>query len=311
MNIAELEAFLAVYDEGTYTKAATLLGISQPAITRRVSLLESDLDCVLFERGRHGARATPPGEAFVLYARRALGELRAGANAVKEIEAGESGRLTLAVAGTIPNTRLMRHLRAFRQRNPRVQLIIHTGTSNDVSDMVANGEADIGVRYFPSENPVLSSQLVFKERGSIVAANPTTLLDVNEATREDLAACPWILFPTGADSSGEPIANRVLEGLTGAGIRPAHITRIDGLSAQKRLVASDFGLAVMQESAVVDELAAGTIQQVSADWLQVEFPIHLVTRKHGYERALRERLIAELGDISSDFAKSRSNTPVH
>lgn len=298
MNIAELEAFLAVYDEGTYTKAAHLLGISQPAITRRVALLESDLDCVLFERGRHGARATPPGEAFVTYARRALGELRAGARAVEELEAGESGRLTLAVAGTIPNTRLMKHLRAFRQRNPRAQLIIHTGTSNEVSDMVANGEADVGIRYFPADNEVLTSRLVLNEYGSIVAANPTTLLNTNEVTTAHLAACPWILFPTGERSSGEPIANRVLESLTGAGIRPAHITRIDGLSAQKRLVASDFGLAVMQESAVVDELAAGTIQRIPLDQFRIDFPIHVVTRTHGYTSPLREQLMTEMGEIS-------------
>lgn len=300
MNIAELEAFLAVYDEGTYTRAAELLGISQPAVTRRVSLLESDLECRLFERGRHGARATPPGEAFAPYARRAIGELKAGARAMNQMQAGESGKLTLAIAGTIPNTRLMKHLRAFRMQNPQSQLIIHTGTSNDVSEMVANGEADIGLRYFPSDNLVLTSHLVANERGSIVAANPTSLLDTTNASFEKLAECPWIMFPTGDGSSGEPIANRVLESLSAAGIRPAHITRIDGLSAQKRLVAADFGLAVMQESAVADELTAGTIQQVNSEVVSVDFPIYLVIRRHGYESPLRVQLIEELGQLSSN-----------
>src|SRR5690554_4948367 len=124
MNIAELEAFLAVYDEGTYTKAAELLGISQPAVTRRVTLLEHDLDCKLFERGRHGARPTPPGEAFAPYARRAIGELQAGSRVVQQIRAGDSGKLTLAIAGTIPNSTLMQHLRAFRVKNPGSHLII-------------------------------------------------------------------------------------------------------------------------------------------------------------------------------------------
>ena len=300
MNIAELEAFLAVFDEGTYTRAADRLGISQPAVTRRVSLLESDLDCVLFERGRHGAHPTPPGEAFAPYARRAIGELNAGARAVNEVQAGESGKLTLAIAGTIPNTQLMKHLRAFRMQNPRSQLIINTGTSNDVSAMVANGEADIGLRYFSSDNPVLTSHLVANERGSIVAANPTSLLDTTNATLGQLAECPWIMFPTGDGSTGEPIANRVLESLIISGIRPAHITRIDGLSAQKRLVAADFGLAVMQESAVADELVAGTIQQINPQEVSVDFPIYLVFRTHGYESPLREKLIAEIGKVSTN-----------
>lgn len=300
MNIAELEAFLAVYDEGTYTKAADVLGISQPAVTRRVSLLESDLDCVLFERGRHGARPTPTGDVFAPFARRVLGELRAGIQAVHEVQAGDAGTLTLAIAGTIPNTDLMKHLRRFRAKNPNTQLIIHTGTSNEISEMVATGEADVGLRYFSSDNPALTSNLIATERGSIVAANPTSLIDVSNLTDSQLTNCPWIMFPTGDDSSGEPIAIHVLEALTGAGIRPVHITRIDGLSAQKRLVASDFGLAVMQGSAVADELAAGTIQQIHQENLHIDFPIHLVIRKHGYKSALREKLIEELDTISSD-----------
>lgn len=298
MNIAELEAFLAVYDAGTYTKAADALSISQPAVTRRISLLESDLDCALFERGRHGARPTPPGNAFAPFARRVLGELKAGKQAVQEIQAGESGTLTLAIAGTIPNTELMQHLRAFRLHNPNVQLMLHTGTSNDVSTMVANGEADVGLRYFAPDDPMLTSRLVANERGTIVAANPTSLVDAGIPTLAQLTESPWIMFPTGEGSSGEPIAIHVLESLAGAGIRPSHITRIDGLSAQKRLVAADFGLAMMQESAVADELAAGTIQQIVLDRLQVEYSVYLVTRKRGYRSPLREKLIAELGQIS-------------
>lgn len=299
MNIAELEAFLAVYDEGTYTKAAGVLGISQPAITRRISLLESDLDCALFERGRHGALPTPPGEAFAPFARRVIGELRAGTRAVESIQAGRTGKLTLAMAGTIPNSRVMAQLRAFRRKNPDTQLIIHTGTSDDVSQLVANGEAEIGLRYFPAEDPVLISHLIVNEPGTIVAAHPTTLIDASNPTMEELSASPWITFPVGVGIATEPIAVRVMESLTAAGIRPSHITRIDGLSAQKRLVSSDFGLAVMQESAVADELAAGMMQQILPVQVQVDFPIYLVTRTHGYASPLREKLIGELSPVGS------------
>lgn len=297
MNIAELEAFLAVYEEGTYIKAATVLEISQPAVSRRISLLESDLNCTLFERGRHGARPTPAGEVFAPFARRALGELRAAARAIREVQSGESGRLTLAIAGTIPNTSLMQSLRDFRTSNPGVELIIATGTSNEVSTMVANGEAEAGLRYFAPSDPSLESIPVARERGGIYAANPTSLLDVTHASRGALSNCPWIMFPLGEGSSGEPLAVRAMEALTTADIRPGHIVRIDGLSAQKRLVAADFGLALMQESAVADELAAGTIQRIETDLIQIDFPIHLVLRKHRYTSVLRTRLIETLSRV--------------
>lgn len=283
-----------MYEEGNYTKAAAMLQISQPAGSRRISLLESDLDCVLFERGRGGARPTPAGEAFAPFARRVIGELRAGIRAVQDIRFGEHGSLTLAIAGTIPNTRLMQRLRDFRQKYPTAQLTISTGTSDEVSGMVAIGDADVGLRYFAGNNPALESQAIAQEPGAIVAANPTSLLDVETYTPEHLSACPWIMFPVGEGSSGEPLAVRGMEALVAAGIRPNNIVRIDGLSAQKRLVASDFGLALMQLSAVEDEVAAGTIQRIDTQVVNVVFPIHLVLRKHRHESRLRDLLIQEL-----------------
>lgn len=294
MNISELEAFLAVYEEGTYSRAATVLDVSQPAVSRRITLLESDLDCTLFERGRHGARATPAGEVFAPFARRALGELRAATDAVREVQTGESGRLTLAIAGTIPNTNLIHSLRNFRGQYPNVELVIATGTSDEVSDMVANGTAEAGLRYFAATDPALESIPVFHERVGVYAAQPTSLLDVSSPNAVALSACPWIMFPVGEGSSGEPLAVRAMEVLASADIRPKHIVRIDGLSAQKRLVAADFGVALMQQSAVVDELAAGTIQRVETDLVQTDFPIHLVVRKHRYTSVLRNRLIETL-----------------
>lgn len=106
------------------------------------------------------------------------------------------------------------------------------------------------------------------------------------------------MFPVGEGSSGEPLAIRAMEALATSGIRPDHIVRIDGLSAQKRLVAADFGLALMQHSAVADEIAAGTIQRIETDLVQVDFPIHLVRRKYGYTSALRSRLIETLGGVA-------------
>lgn len=291
MNVAELEAFLAVYDTGTYTRAAEMLGISQPAVSRRISLLESDLGAALFERGRHGARSTPAGEAFAPFASRVLSELRAATRAVQELQAGERGRLTLAVAGTIPNSHLMHRLREFRARNPNAPLRISTGTSNEVSDMVMHGEAEAGLRYFPADNADLESRLVFREQGAIVAANPTALLDATPIDSAALSACPWIMFPVAEGSSGEPLAVHAMKTLNAAGILPAHIARVDGLSAQKRLVSADFGLALMQSSAVVDELAAGTLQQIGHGLVEIDFPVYLVLRKHRYSSTLRTRLI--------------------
>lgn len=300
MNIAELEAFLAVYHHGNYTRAATTLRISQPAISRRISLLESDLGSVLFERGRHGARPTPAAGVFAVFAERALAELLAGKRAVEDVQAGEAGRISLAIAGTIPNTSILDNLREFRNTNPSVQLHLVTGTSDEVSRLVASGEADIGLRYFPDQDPVLESISVASEDAGIYASSHSNLIDAHHVTAESLSACPWIMFPVGEGSSGEPFAVKAMEALNSAGIHPRHLVRVDGLSAQKRLVASDFGLALMQHSAMADELAAGAVQQIGAGLVTVSFPIYLILRKSRYESMPRTRLIEILMQPGAD-----------
>ena len=231
------------------------------------------------------------GEAFIPHATKALAELRAGTRAVEQVRDGEAGRLTLAIAGTIPNTQVLQTLRAFRDQFPAMQLQVQTGTSNEVSQLVENGEADLGIRYFPGKSPVLESQLIAMETGSIVAANPTGLLNLDDVSLESLSQCPWIMFPIGEGSSGEPMAQRALALLNQHGIRPDHVIRIDGLSAQKRLLASDFGLAVMQESAIADELAAGSVQRICGENIRIDFPIHLVSRINSHPNAVRNRLV--------------------
>ena len=298
MNVEELRAFIAVADLGTYTRAAEKLKVSQPAISRRISLLEGDLGTTLFERGRHGARLTDAGELFLSFAKRAVGEITAGTHAVRASLEGGQGTIRLAIAGTIPNTGIMDTLRRFRSGNPNAQLLIITAKSDEVGELVVSGEADAGLRYFADDNPQLESTEIAHEYGGIYCANPTTLLNPETVTPEALQACPWVMFPTGSGSSGEPFAHRAMEALGRIGINPNQVVRIDGLSAQKRLVISDFGIALMQASGLADELTSGLVQRVAPDLIDVQFPIHLVLRKHRAPNPLRDRFIATLQELA-------------
>lgn len=299
MNIAELEAFIAVAEHGNYSRAAEQLAISQPAISRRISLLEGDLGDVLLERGRHGARLTPAGETFLAFAKRAVGELATGMRAVNALQAGDRGVIKLAMAGTIPNTSIMETLRRFRAENPHIRLSILTAKSDEVSELVASGEVDAGLRYFADQDSHLESFEIANERGGLYCAKPTSLLDVSNLTPEALSNCPWVMFPTGTGSSGEPFTHRILAELTRMGVFPREIVQIDGLSAQKRLVASDFGIALMQSSGLADELAAGTVQRIAPGLIDAQFPIHLILRKHRYTGPLMDRFIASLHGLGN------------
>ena len=97
VDFGVIEAFVAVVQFGGFTRAADALHLSQPALSRRIGLLEGNLGQPVFERGRKGARLTDAGRTFLPHAQAALACLRDGAAAVQALAQGDAGRLTLAI----------------------------------------------------------------------------------------------------------------------------------------------------------------------------------------------------------------------
>ena len=101
MDFKQLRAFLTVADTGNVTRAAELLNLVQPAVSRQLRLLEEDVGAELFERERHGMVLTEPGKALLVYARRAMLELD---RARAEIGGAADGIGGLVTVGLLPST---------------------------------------------------------------------------------------------------------------------------------------------------------------------------------------------------------------
>ena len=101
MDFRQLKTFLAVVDTGNITRAAEILYLVQPAVSRQIKLLEEDLGTPLFERQRRGMVPTEAGRKLVEYARRAILELDRARAAVVGVQNGIGGIVTL---GLLPST---------------------------------------------------------------------------------------------------------------------------------------------------------------------------------------------------------------
>src|SRR6476659_5615568 len=121
LQLAQLEAFLAVARAGTFSRAAEELLVSQPAVTARIQGLERAVAASLFVRGRGGSRLTDAGRALLPYAERVLAAADGGRRAVAEITAGTAGRLTIGAAPAVSTYVLPAVLHQFRDEHPGVQ----------------------------------------------------------------------------------------------------------------------------------------------------------------------------------------------
>ena len=291
MTIDEIETFVSIARLGGFARAAEGLHRSQPAISRRVEMLEEQLRTPVFERVRGGVVLTEAGRAFLPYAEAVLASLKDGTEAVRGLERGERGAVSVVLVGTLASTKFASMLRQFGQRHPHVKLELRTANSQEVSDLVRRGEATLGLRYFTDAGPGLVSEVVMEE-ALVVACSPEHCL-AGRRVRDPgaLAGERWVTFPP-QRRGREPFATVLEQRLGAAGIEAAEIVRIDSLTAQKRFVEAGFGIALLIESSVQEELRLGTLQIIDVPALRGGLPVTLVRRQNGYLSGAAQNLVA-------------------
>jgi DNA-binding transcriptional LysR family regulator len=294
MEMIEIEAFVAIARAGSVSRAAVAMHLSQPAMSRRIDLLEREIGVPLFDRVPSGVRLTDAGKAFLPYARQTLAAARDGAEAARALEAEERGTVTLALVGTLASTRLTAQLRDFRDGSPGVRLLMHTARSEEVSAMVQRGDAQLGLRYFAGPDRDLVAQPVADEPLRVVCAGQSRLVDSTASDVRALVDVPWVGFPRGESSSGEPFARAVEQQLVRCGMGGAEYIAIDSLTAQKRLIEADFGVGLMPASSVEEELRLGTLRALPIAALETVVPVTVIHRRNGYLSGAARRLLASL-----------------
>jgi DNA-binding transcriptional LysR family regulator len=296
VEIDQVQALVAIVRGGGVTRAAAALHLSQPAVSRRLHLLERELGAPLFERMRKGVILTEAGRAFLPHAEALLASMRDGAEAVRALEGADRGAITLALVGTLASTWLTARLQRFRDAYPGVQLGLRTALSAEVSALVRRGDATLGVRYGADDHPGLVSSAMHEEARLVVCSPRHRLARArNErgVTPRMLGGEPWIGFPTRPDGAEEAYAS-LPQCLAAAGLAGAEIIGIDSLTAQKRMVEAGFGLALLPESSVGEELRAGTLRALKVPAMRVTIPVVLIHRRRAFLSAASRRLMALL-----------------
>ncbi len=300
MELSEIEAFVTISRAGGFTRAAGILHLSQPAISRRIELLERELGAPVFERLPGGIRLTQAGESFLPYAQQVLAAIEDGKAAVHALEEEAHGTLTLALVGTLASTQLTAHLQAFHAAYPGVRLLLRTARSDEVSTQVQQGDALLGLRYFADPRPDIRSLHVMDEPLVVVCAAHSHFVTGTPTEPAALLGVPWLSFPLKAGSSGEALEQQLLK----HELQSADRIVIDSLTAQKRLIEADFGVGLLPESSIEEELRLGTIRVLPIAALQTVMPVMLIFRRQAYlsraARLLLKTLVPQAEDVGDE-----------
>ena len=145
MEIAQVEAFLAVGTFGGFRRAADALRVTQPAISARIKALEDSLGVSLFDRAHTGLALSPAGRALRPHAEQLLRAVALARQAVHDLRPSNGGAITIAAALSICTYLLPDVLKRFQTAHPKTLITVRSGHSKEVLGMVLAGEAELGL----------------------------------------------------------------------------------------------------------------------------------------------------------------------
>jgi DNA-binding transcriptional LysR family regulator len=194
MDIPNLQAFVAVAETGSFSTASETLFLTQPAISKRISALESELDIHLFDRIGRKVTLTEAGTALLGSARKILLQIEDSKRAIQNLSGHVSGKLSIGTSHHIGLHRLPPILRAFTQTHPEVELDLHFMDSEEACHAIEHGDLELGIVTLPL-NParVLETHQVWPDPLDIVVNQSHPLTRLNKITAKQLANYSAIL----------------------------------------------------------------------------------------------------------------------
>lgn len=259
VDTRHLEAFVAIVDIGSFTRAAARLDISQSTVTTRIKMLEHSLGVALLERLPRGVRPTVAGMELVPYARQIIALSRRAHDATSS--GGEPhGRVDVGTVECLTNHRLLPLIEYLYLRYPKVQLSLHSPQGSDAVSLVRDGQLDCAfVIDALQDYEDLETRVLCPEPLVLVGGHGHMLLDRRGVTADDLRGVTLVKSDNCADYHAR--FERTIGRAEAA--EPARVFELDSISAAKRSVANGIGMALMPEVSIADELADGSLCAIS------------------------------------------------
>ena len=256
MDLGQLEAFLQVASQRSFSRAADALRLTQPSVTARIQSLERDLGETLFERNGRGVTLTEAGTAFLPYAQRVLKALQDGRDAIQSLQELQLGTLRLGAAPTISTYVLPELLKEFRSRYPGLEVSVRTEYSDQIAQMVLADEVQVGLERSISHPDVVTVPL-YADEVLLVASAGHPFAESGTASIEQVSEEPLIMF-----NRGSGYYTLVDNALRQAGVLVSPAMELDNMEATKKMVEEGLGIAMLPKVAVERELRAGELRHI-------------------------------------------------
>ena len=273
MDLSELQVFLTVAKEGSFSRAAERLYRTQPAVSLAIRKLEDSLGQPLFVRGARPVRMTDAGTLLQDYAERLLNLRDEVKKGLMELQGLKRGELSLGVNESSIHA-LLPALGKFREVHPGVQVRVHRMFSRDIPHEVVNYRLDLGAVSFVPRETQLQATEILKDELTLVVPPKHVLAKRKEVDVEELGKEAFI-----AHIVESPFRRKVIE------LFARHRTILNmpiempTIESIKRFVQMGMGVAIVPRMCVAWEIEHGWMKEIKIRQLNIPRHLYIIARR--------------------------------
>ncbi|WP_292294737.1 LysR family transcriptional regulator [Marivita sp.] len=241
ISLTQLEAFQAVAQAGSFTRAAGLLGKSQPALSRLLAALSDTVGVKLFERDGTKIIPTPEAKLLLTEAGRVLQSAAGFEQMARDISERRAGRLRIACLPGFATVHLPRLLSQFLKQRPNIEVTLEPDRPENILDWLVSGECDIGLTAdFPGHPAVDATRVPIRTVCILPQGHPAA--DKAEVVPTDLRADRLI-----HTRSDDPFYVEVMAAFEQCGVQPVGVVETRQFGTACRLVAEGVGVSIVSQ----------------------------------------------------------------
>jgi len=291
LNFNQLHAFYVVAREGSFTRAAELLSVSQPAVTRRILEIERSHGVRLLERTSRRVVLTDQGKLLLSYVERMVTLAEEADLAIKSMAGLKTGRIEIGTSRPVASYHLSSIAVSFKQRYPGVVPSIHVENSQWILNEVLGFRVDIGIVGIKPRHPDLVVFPFLREELAIVVPAAHKWAKRKAVLLTELDGNPLILREKGSGTR-----SLIELEIAKAGIKPVVEMEVGSNEAIKRAVEMNLGLAILPPAVVDEEIKEGLLKALPIKEPSLALSFYVIYHKekrsspliHAFVEVLRE-----------------------
>lgn len=274
MDLSQLEIFLSIAEEKSFSRAAEKMLRTQPAISIAIKRLEEELGETLFDRSSKNGSLTEAGRVLLSYAQRMINLREEAREAVGELRGMFRGRLTIGANESTSLYLLPPLLMEYRKRFPNIKIEVFRNISEKIPLEVSERNLDFGFLSYDPMHPNLQSLEVHRDELVLVVPPKHRLAKQNQIAVKDLGEEQFV-----AHNVRTPARTKIFE-LFAQHKTPLNIClELATLETIKEFVLLDVGIAILPRLAVEAEIKAGKLAEVQVKGMKIEKTLRLVYRR--------------------------------